>query len=50
MVVTRYGSYELMVMPFELMNAPVTFCNLMNNILYDYLDRFVVVYLEDNLI
>ena len=45
--VTRYGSYEFLVMPFGLTNAPTTFCNLMNNVLIDYLDDLVVVYLDD---
>jgi hypothetical protein len=45
--VTRYGSFEFLVMPFTLTNAPTTFCNFMNNVFYDYIDRFVVVYLDD---
>ena len=45
--VTRYGAFEFLVMPFGLTNAPATFCNLMTNVLYEYLDRFVVVYLDD---
>ena len=45
--ITRYGSYEFLVMPFGLTNAPATFCNLMNDVLFDYLDAFVVVYLDD---
>ncbi|RVW19037.1 Retrovirus-related Pol polyprotein from transposon 17.6 [Vitis vinifera] len=45
--VTRYGSYEFLVMSFGLTNAPATFCNLMNDVLFDYLDVFVVVYLDD---
>ena len=45
--VTQYGSYEFLVMPFGLTNVPTTFCNLMNDILFDYLDAFVVVYLDD---
>ena len=45
--VTRYRSYEFVVMSFGLTNAPTTFCNLMNDILFDYLDAFVVVYLDD---
>ena len=34
-------------MPFGLTNAPSTFCNLMKNVLFDYLDDFVVIYLDD---
>ena len=45
--VTRYGSFEFLVMPFGLTNAPATFCNLMNDVLFDFLDTFVVVYLDD---
>ena len=45
--VTRYGSFEFLVMPFGLTNAPATFCNLINDVLFDFLDSFVVVYLND---
>ena len=34
-------------MPFGLTNAPATFCNLMNDVLFDHLDAFVTVYLDD---
>lgn len=48
--VTRYGSYEYTVMSFSLTNAPATFSRMMNYIFMDYLDKFVVVYLDDILI
>lgn len=34
-------------MPFGLPNALATFCNLMNDVLYDHIDQFVVIYLDD---
>ncbi|KAL2230461.1 UNVERIFIED_CONTAM: Retrovirus-related Pol polyprotein from transposon [Sesamum indicum] len=46
MVVTRHGAFEFLVMPFVLMNAPATFSN-MNQVIHDFLDEFVVVYLDD---
>jgi hypothetical protein len=47
---TRYGNYEFVVVPFVLSNAPVVFMCLMNGILINYLDKFVIVFLDDILI
>ncbi|KAG1282954.1 hypothetical protein G6F66_011024 [Rhizopus arrhizus] len=47
---TRYGSYEFLVLPFGLTNSPPTFQKMMNSVLQDYLDKFVLVYLDDILI
>lgn len=41
------GSFEFLVMSFGLTNAPATFFTLMNNVLRDYIDHFVVVYLDN---
>lgn len=45
--VTKYRSYEFLVMPFKLTNVLAIFCNLMNDVIYEYLDHFVVVYLDN---
>ena len=44
---TRYRSFEFLVIPFGLTNAPATFCLLINKVLQPFLDRFVVMYLDD---
>jgi len=47
---TRFGHFEYLVMPFGLTNAPATFQAFINNVLRQYLDVFVVVYLDDILV
>jgi hypothetical protein len=47
---TRYGLYEFTVMSFGLTNAPAYFLNLMNNVFMEYIDRFIVVFIDDILV
>lgn len=45
--VTRYGSYEFLILLLGLTDSSMTFFQLMNQVFYDYIDDFVVVYLDD---
>jgi hypothetical protein len=47
---TRYSHYEFTVVPFGLSNAPVFFMCLMNGVFREYLDKFVIVFLDDILV
>jgi hypothetical protein len=47
---TRYGHYKFIVVPFGLSNAPVVFMCLMNGVFWEYLDKFVIVFLDDILV
>ena len=47
---TRYGHYEFVMVSFGLNNSPSTFMCLMNSMLHPYLDKFVIVFIDDILI
>jgi hypothetical protein len=48
--IAKYGLYEFMVMSFGLTSAPAYFKYLMNSVFMDYLDKFIVVFIDDILV
>jgi len=49
-ILTRYGHFEILVMPFGLTNAPSVFMDLMNQVFHEFLDSFLVVFIDDILV
>jgi hypothetical protein len=48
--ISRYGLYEYIVMSFGLTNAPAYFMYLLNKVFMEYLDKFVMVFIDDILV
>ena len=44
---TRYNYYEFVVMPFGLTSAPASFMDLINRVFRDFLDKFLIVFIDD---
>ena len=47
MFCTRYGSYKYKILPFGLINRPATYQQYINNVLFNYLNKFYTVYLDN---
>ena len=46
----KYGLFEYLVMPFRLINTPAILQRVVNKVLYDYLNIFIIVYIDNILI
>ena len=47
---TRYGHYEFLVMPFGLTNVPAAFMDMMSQLFTTYLDKFIILFIDDILV
>ena len=47
---TRYGAFEWLVMPMGTCNSPSTYMSLMHQIFHPFLDKFVIIYVDDILV
>lgn len=47
---TRYGHYKFLIMPFGITNTPIIFTDIMNVMFKLYLDKFVIVFIDDILV
>jgi len=47
---TQYGHYEYLIMPFRMTNTPTVFMDYMNRIFHPYLDKFMVVFIDNILV
>ena len=49
-ITTKYGNYEWTVVPFGLTNAPAVAVRIGNRLLYDFIDEFIIIFMDDILV